>query len=502
MSHRFSASRTLSLKLTFASFLSLACLPAARAAVEGPMTSYTGTGIGYRDALGTTAAINDSGLTVGGFNKYDGTTSRGIRAVVWEAGDPAGTELAILNTNSSGTTNSRAYDVNNSGIIAGTAQTYQGNVSRGVRPVVWDASGNLIQLATLGANSGGTTTGTALFINDSGVVAGTTQKYDGGNLAGSRPVRWDAATGAVTELGILETNAVGIGGATVAGLNSSGAMAGNATLFSIEGETRPVRWDAGSTTPVALKPLGFNSQNQAETTAIGINSSGAVLGNSLKYSGTTPLGARGVVWAAGADSTTTPVELAALTAPAPGGTISSTAMVFNDSGSVAGSSQVYTPGNAYIGATPVRWDATATGSLLVPVAMETLGVDTMGRSQFTMNAMNDEGWIAGMNIDFDNTGTSLGEKAVLWAPDNSVLDLNTLLDPGSGWTLTSASSITNTGWVSGIGSYDPDGAGPLSAYSTVFRLNVPQAAVPEPTAAFLTVLTAAGTLLRRRRRGH
>lgn len=486
----------------FCVLFSLAFPVAAHAAVEGPMTSYTGSGIGYRDATGGSAVVNDSGLTVGGLAKYEDATGRGTRALAWDAGDAAGTELAILTTNSTGTTNARAYAVNNAGLIAGSAQTYQGNTSRGSRPVVWDASGNLMQLATLGASSLGTTSGTALFINDAGVAAGTTQKYSGGNLVGLRPVRWDSATGAVTELGVLETNASGVSGATVNGLNSSGAVTGNAMLYSIEGETRPVRWDPGSITPVALKPLGFNSLGQAETTAIAISDSGAVLGNSVKYSGTTALGARGVVWAAGAVTTTDAVELGALTVAPPGGTISSTAMVFNNTGSAAGSSDTYTPGNPLQGRTPVRWDLTTGTSAVVPVEMEDLGVDSAGRANFSMSAMNDEGWIAGMSVAFDSTGTNLGEKAVLWAPDNTILDLNTLLDSGSGWTLTSATGITNTGWVSGVGTYDPDGAGPLGAYNTIFRINVPQA-VPEPTAALLATVTGLGTLLlRRRRRGH
>lgn len=492
--------RNLSLPPALSLLISLAFPPAALAAVEGPMTSWTGSGIGYRDVAGT-PAINDSGLTVGGLTKYEDTTSRGNRALAWDASDAAGTELAILTANSTGTSNARAYAVSNAGIIAGAAQTYQGNVSRGTRPVVWDASGNLIQLATLGASASGTTSGTALFINDTGIVAGTTQKYSGGNLVGLRPVHWDASTGAVTELNVLETNASGVGGATVTGLNSSGAVVGNSMLYSIEGETRPVRWDPGTTTPVALKPLGVNSQGQAETTAIAINNAGAVLGNSVKYSGTTPVGARGVVWAAGAVTTTDAVELGALTVAPPGGTISSTAMVFNNTGSAAGSSDTYTPGNPIQGRTPVRWDLTSGTSVVAPVEMENLGLDSMGRVNFSMSAMNDEGWIAGMSIAFDNVGTNLGEKAVLWAPDNTILDLNTLLDPGSGWTLTSATDITNTGWVTGLGTYDPDGAGPLSAYSTVFRINVPQA-VPEPTAALLATMTGLGTLLlRRRRRG-
>jgi hypothetical protein len=83
---------------------------------------------------------------------------------------------------------------------------------------------------------------------------------------------------------------------------------------------------------------------------------------------------------------------------------------------------------------------------------------------------------------------SASQTLVIWKPDLSILNLNTLIDPASGWTLTTASKISDTGWIAGTGSYDPDGptidpdgAGPLpetgtiAAYSRFFSLYVPEA---------------------------
>ena len=56
--------------------------------------------------------------------------------------------------------------------------------------------------------------------------------------------------------------------------------------------------------------------------------------------------------------------------------------------------------------------------------------------------------------------------------DAVAIDLNTLIDPASGWTLTEANGISDTNWVTGIGSFDPDGGGPLAAYDRAFLLDV------------------------------
>lgn len=56
------------------------------------------------------------------------------------------------------------------------------------------------------------------------------------------------------------------------------------------------------------------------------------------------------------------------------------------------------------------------------------------------------------------------------------VDLNSLIDPKSGWTLTNATAIRDTNWILGIGSFDPDGTGPQQAYSRLFILQVSEPA--------------------------
>src|SRR6185436_17582276 len=88
---------------------------------------------------------------------------------------------------------------------------------------------------------------------------------------------------------------------------------------------------------------------------------------------------------------------------------------------------------------------------------------------------------------------------VYWGFDALPVDLNTLIDPASGWTLIAASAISNTGWIGGRGTFDPDGPGGQEPYERLFLMQVP-AAVPEPSTGVLIVIGLANIALVSRRR--
>ena len=137
----------------------------------------------------------------------------------------------------------------------------------------------------------------------------------------------------------------------------------------------------------------------------------------------------------------------------------------------------------------MRWNA-----LGAPVvALGRLTTDPDGEADSVALAINSSGIAVGYT-ERDISDKRVEFKAVYWTPAGVAIDLNTLIDPASGWTLTRAQAISDTKWISGIGTFDPDGPGGQAPYDRLFLLQVPEPGGP-------AVLSLAGVALLRRRRG-
>jgi hypothetical protein len=101
-----------------------------------------------------------------------------------------------------------------------------------------------------------------------------------------------------------------------------------------------------------------------------------------------------------------------------------------------------------------------------------LGTDLNGYTDNYASAINAGGTIVGSVAVFDGSGY----HAVYWGADGAAINLNTLIDPSSGWRLKYAQDISDTGWIEGVGIFDPDGSGAHIAYSRHFLIHVPAAA--------------------------
>jgi hypothetical protein len=205
-----------------------------------------------------------------------------------------------------------------------------------------------------------------------------------------------------------------------------------------------------------LGHLGTNSNGITYCRAVAVNIGGTAVGYANGYnSGTTSLLA--VRWDA---STTTVTELGNLGTASDGHT-ACMAYDINAAGTAVGW--------AYWRA--VRWDASTT-------AATELGNLADGWSR--AHAIND----AGIAVGFAETNDRhVGQRAVAWGIDGAAFDLNTLLEPNSGWVLTDARSISNSGWITGTGRFDPGGG--QEPYLRVFLLQI-----PEPAALVTLVLPA------------
>ncbi len=139
----------------------------------------------------------------------------------------------------------------------------------------------------------------------------------------------------------------------------------------------------------------------------------------------------------------------------------------------------------------IRWDA---GSQTA-IKLDVLGHDAQGGSYAVAHRINDRVLAIGVAHEYDGAGQYIGRSAVYWEPDGTVMKLDDLLEPGTGWlALSEVRSINDENWVIGTGLYDPDGPGPLDPYDRPFLL-----LIPEPISLLMVVCGASMVSARRRR---
>jgi hypothetical protein len=283
--------------------------------------------------------------------------------------------------------------------------------------VRWDASGtSATELGNLGTDNNGETLAEALAVNNSGTAVGISLKYITYSNKGERAVRWDASGTTATELGNLGTNSSGHAETYAYAVNDSGMAVGCSEKYDVSGSyvgISAVRWDASGTAATELGNLGTNSSGSTTAVCYAVNDAGTAVGNSYKF--------------------------------------------FN---------------GGYMGDRAVRWDASGTAATELGI----LGTDSSGKTYATAYAVNVVGTAVGYSEKYDVSGSNKGSRAVIWLPDASAIDLNDLgvapVPAGGTWTLTTAKAISADGWVSGEGTFDPDGNGPLAGYTRLWVAQV------------------------------
>jgi hypothetical protein len=407
------------------------------------------THVGYQIVNSVPIQVNNVGASVGTFSKFTGSIQRASELpLTWSTSGPGPTELTgPASYDASSTIQKWAYAINDSNIIVGAAY----NDALGERPIRWDATGAGVELANLGTRGPSSFTwGQALAINNAGTVAGYSERWiDLSNY--DHAARWNAGGIAITELGELPHDpAIPFYARSRAlAVNESNTAVGYAQKLGAGGVDlgeRPVRWDGSGTVATELGNLGTTANGVAFGHAVDVNESGAAVG----YSYTNGVGSpQAVRWNAGT---------AAVTELDDSGSSYSQALAINDFSVAVG----YVRAGSFNRA--VRWDTSST----VAIVLGDLGQPGDSQS-FDINNQNIAVGIAPKTTG----GVSQGSRAVAWRPNGVAVDLNQLIDPASGWVLTSAASISETKWISGTGQYDPDGQGGRAAYTRYFTLQLP-----------------------------
>ena len=314
-------------------------------------------------------------------------------------------QYTVTDLGSFGGDSTTAYGVNDLGLVVGRSE----NISSDRIAYLWE-SGVLINLGYSGDSES-----EARSINNFGQVAGFYQSLNGDGAFLWLPEPAYGLPAGMNNLGTL-------GGPSSAAndINNKGQIVGRSFPSLEMVPSHAFLWENGIMQDLGTLEGDFSS-------AFAINDAGQVVGIA-DYKIGDPVNA--FIW----------LPEPAYGLPAGMNRIGSdpsiglAAFDINNSGYVVGFQSGESPDQRAI-----LWQAGASNELQILI-----------EERSTATAINDSGWVVGR---FDaQPGTSLNHAFIF--RDGQVTDLNNLIDPNSGWILTSASDISNSGFIVGIGQKD------------------------------------------------
>ena len=311
----------------------------------------------------------------------------------------AGIQYTITDVGTlSGATASYGEGINNAGTVVG----YSGDLSMAYHAFSWQSGTSPTDLGTL---LGPSSESYGSSINNAGQVVATSDAlvtpngYD--TIGGYRGmVVQNGTRTALGSLGGRDSNASGI--------NDAGQVVGSSfTSFSSNTPTHAFIWQSGT-----MKDLG--------TLAGGTNSSASTinsLGQAVGYSQNAAGNDRAVLWSGG-----TVTDLGTL------GGLNSWAMDNNNAGTTVGWAE----------------ETTGTRRAFVDNAASMLSIGSLGTASVAYG-VNNSGLVVG-----DYTSTSGQSRAFVYS-GGVMQDLTSLILPTSGWVLTDAQKVNDTGQIVGTG---------------------------------------------------
>ncbi len=341
---------------------------------------------------------------------------------------------------------SEGQGINSSGQVTGTADA---------GTFLWSpttpngSSGAMYDLGTL---PGGTGSSSGYAINASGQITG----YSSSATSNEHAMLWsptspNGSSGTMSDLGTLSGTDLSLG----YGINSRGQVAGQSFTSTGRINARPFLWNPAAPNGSSGTIYDLGTLGGTNGAADAINTYGEVVGYSYNafgvpraflWSPTTPNGTSGTMQ-----------DLGTL-----GGFYGGTAYGINSSGQVTGTADAGAEDyHAFL------WSPTTPNG--TTGTMQDLG--TLGGVKSYGFSINTTGEVVGIS---NYTTATNDYHAILWTSNTGLVDLNTLINPLSGWELDYANAINDAGQITGYGV--------IGGNAHSFLLTP----VPEPSAFLLT----------------
>jgi len=391
------------------------------------------TGAGYTGTFGTTSLselVSVDGKSAHPLRYFESNIETGYVSVAWRGQTPLPTpQLDSIHSSSF------VFDINRSGWTVGrTTLPYSST-----QAAMWRPDGTRIDLPHISASfPDEPAQGVAYDMNDLGVVVGQASKFES-NAIQVRPVYWNSLRDVVELANPISTpGQVWTGVART--ISPSGVIAGHVTIANVD---YPMRWHLnGSADLLSMTTdtgMTFNSVHAERAlddgTAIGW--------------GYTTNGRTGALWTADGEA----IQLRDLSSSE-----------FRAVEAYEINNNHYSVGfgeNASHVPRAVRWSPTGE-----PMVLDTL--PTLGSlNHYWAFDINDLNFVVGAATG----GPWPAWHPILWTPDGDAIDLNTLIESDSEWKLARATTITNTGWLSGVGRFGI--SNPATSYDRPFSMLVP-----------------------------
>jgi len=445
--------------------------------------SHTDSSTGYQDNYHTD--LNEAGQALGTASRYNGATYAGDSVWLYDGATTVNiglTDAGHTNSNT-GYQRNNAYFLNEAGQVVGIAERYNGSTSTGLS--AWLYNGTTTQeIGLMDAGHTNSSTGYqhnyANRLNEAGQALGFAERFNGTTSVGQSAWLYNGTT--TQEIGLKDAghtnSSTGYQHNYANRLNEAGQAAGYANRFNGTTSVGQSAWLYNGTTTqeIGLTDAGHTNSstgyqyNQADH----LNEAGQVAGFAERYNGIASTGRSAWLY-----NGTTTLNIGLTDA---GHTNSSTgyqyneADLLNEAGQVTGFAERYN-GATYTGQSAWFYDATIDQTYSMDLSIN----PTDGYASSNFLYLGDDGLGLGYYSLFDTGGNDLGIRAFSFTVEDGVLDLGSLVADlsGEGWLyLADAIRANGAGQIIGSGLLDDMTSG------SVAYLLTPQA-VPVPPAVWL-----------------